>query len=361
MKTNFLTFVLCVVAVSCNTLKIEEKKEGKILLSMNERSVLDLKNGAYTLHSELKSEVLNLDTNKFNLSIYSQDGIKVYEGKYGKKPQEIVVTPGAYDIKLYSDDFNTPAFAFPLFGDEQTVLVEENEAIVVKMLCKQLNAGMRLSFTDDFKKKFPGTGVKLKDMNGEISYPYSVYDYCYFKPGPVELLYSRSSGDTLLFTRPLSPAQMISLNLIYSPGNSNQVSAFKVELDTVRMWETDHFNVGLKIPTGALTIEQAKERVGEKNITVFGFILAGDATTTAMRIAPPFTSKTNIVIASSMLERNRNNCFVVELPSGKVRDGLNLVENAHLLGSAVIVTGEIASSYYGYTGIKGTKSYSILY
>ena len=62
-----------------------------------------------------------------------------------------------------------------------------------------------------------------------------------------------------------------------------------------------------------------------------------------------------------MLERNRDNCFVVELPSGSVRDGLNLVAFPENLGKAVLVTGNIVESYYGYIGIKGTKAYTILY
>ena len=94
---------------------------------------------------------------------------------------------------------------------------------------------------------------------------------------------------------------------------------------------------------------------------VFGFILGGDVTETTMRVKPPFASQTNIVLASSMNERNRNNMFAVELPSGTIREALNLVDNKKILGSAVVITGNIVESYYGYPGIKNTKAYSILY
>ena len=79
-----------------------------------------------------------------------------------------------------------------------------------------------------------------------------------------------------------------------------------------------------------------------------------------MRIAPPFTSASHIVIAPSMMERNRNNCFVVELPSGEIREALNLVVNDDLLGSPIVVVGDIVESYYGYTGIKRTEDFTLL-
>jgi hypothetical protein len=52
--------------------------------------------------------------------------------------------------------------------------------------------------------------------------------------------------------------------------------------------------------------------------------------------------------------------FAVELPSGAVRDALNLVTNPSRLGSPVLITGTVVESYFGYIGIKNTKSYVLL-
>jgi uncharacterized protein len=65
-------------------------------------------------------------------------------------------------------------------------------------------------------------------------------------------------------------------------------------------------------------------------------------------------------VAGGKNERQRANCFAVELPSGPIRDAINLVDNPDLIGSAIVVTGEIVSNYYGYIGVKGTKAYSLL-
>ncbi len=357
--------LVAVLAVGCTNLEtgseseIEELSSGKIRLSISDDSYEELKEAVYAMQSVWSDNMANLDTNNFILSIYTEQGSKVYEGKYGKRPQEIVVVPGAYDIKLYSGKGLAPAFESPIYGDEQTVIVEASSSIDVTLVCKQVNAAMRISFTDDFRREYPGDGLKLKDVNGEVLYPYATYDFCYIMPGTVELLYNNGVMDTLLFTRKIAAAQMISLNLSYS--KNKRSASIKLDLDTTRSWSTENYDVGLNIPTGAMTINQAKENIGEKNVMIFGYIFGGDATENTIRVRPPFKSRTNIVIAPSMNERKRTNMFVVELPSGEIRDALNLVSNRSLLGSAVVITGNIVGNYYGYPGIKGVKAYSLLY
>lgn len=351
--------VVCIV-VSCNALDFIEQDRGSITLSVTNQTISPLEAGGDAFYTSKSGVVKELDTNNFILSIYSETGVKVYEGRYGNKPSEFVVVPGAYDIKLHSCKFNSPGFDLPLFGDEQTVIVGSDMAVNVTLKCRQLNGAVKLDFTTGFKLKFPGSGIELRDINGSMHYSYDSDRFCYIEPGAVELYYKGNGQDTLLCTRRIEESQMLSLKLSYAPGNTNS-SNVSIDIDTARIWKSEGFNVGHKIPTGACTIEQAKGMIGEKNVTVFGFILGGDASETAMRIAPPFSSKTNIVIAPSMLERNRNNCFVVELPSGSVREGLNLVTYPEYLGKAVILTGNIVESYYGFIGMKATKSFAILY
>ncbi len=347
------------VLLGCSGLEIVESGSGVISLSIDEESLDGLQEEMMSSQKIWSAQIANLDTNDFNLSIYSQSGSKVYDGKYGKRPGEIVVAPGAYDVKLYSRGFNKPQFDSPQYGCEQTIMVEDNSSVAATLGCKQVNSGIKLSFSDAFKKRFKGDGISVKDVKGKILYPYSGSGFCYVTPGVVELLYNNGVEDTLLFSRQLDASQMLSLDLEYAP--ASRTASLKMDFDTVRSWNRESFNAALKIPTGAFTIEQAKAHIGEKNVMVFGFILGGDATETTLRVGPPFKSRTNIVIAPNMKERNRNNMFVVELPTGEIREALNLVVNSKLLGSAVVITGNIVDSYYGYPGIKSTKAYSILY
>jgi hypothetical protein len=47
----------------------------------------------------------------------------------------------------------------------------------------------------------------------------------------------------------------------------------------------------------------------------------------------------------------------VFLPSGKVRDALNLVDNPELLGKKVCLKGDIVESYYGLVGLKNVEAF----
>ena len=351
-------FLAAFVLQGCTSFMLREPQEdndarGSIALAIDGVHSPNYSDGTF-----LKSGI-NTDTNSFILSIYSTDGEKVYDGLYGERPQEIVVAPGGYEISLRSQRFNPPVLDTPVFGEEHTIVVAENEQTKVSFVCTQVNAGVRLVFSDDFKDKFAGSGVVLAQGKKRLEYSYKEKKYAYVSDEPFSIIYSRGGADTVLLEKILAAGQMVDMRLVYSSSRST-ASAFKVEIDTTREWLSYTYNVGLKLPSGAVAIEEAKELIGERNVKVFGYIFGGDPTGTTVRIGPPFSSATTLVIAPSMSERNRNNMMVVELPQGSVRSALNLVSHPDYLGRPVLVTGTITDSYYGYPGVKNTKSYMLL-
>lgn len=60
---------------------------------------------------------------------------------------------------------------------------------------------------------------------------------------------------------------------------------------------------------------------------------------------------TNIVIAASASEKTDANTVVVQLPSGAVRDGLNLPQNPSVLGKEVLLYGNLVA-YFKVIGVK---------
>lgn len=350
-------FCACIFQ-GCTSFMLKEPQgsgqaKGSIALAIEEPPKDYFSDGTF-----LKSGI-NTDTNSFILKIYSTEGEKIYDGAYGERPAEIVVTPGSYEIAIYSQKFNPPALDTPVFGDSHTVLVAENEQARVSFLCKQVNAGLRLTFSEDFKKKFEGSGVVVVQGKKKLQYDYSQKKYAYVSTDVFQIVYSGMGEDTTLLEKSLEAGQMLDMKLVYSASRSS-ASVFKVEVDTTREWLGYNYNVGLKVPSGAVSIYEAKEMIGERNVKVFGYIFGGDPTNSTVRVGPPFDSKSTIVIAPSLSERNRNNMMVVELPSGSVRNALNLVNNPDNLGRPIVVTGTIAASYYGYPGVKSTKSYTLL-
>ena len=359
---NFLMFCSCLAFIAgfvsgCEDMAFEESVT--ITMNVSSQSFDKMKDEMYGSLPVWGKDLEQIDTNEFILSVYSRQGGKVYEGKYGKRPSEFTVLPGIYDIKFTSGIPKGPAFNAPVYGDEFHISVEASSQLEITLMCSQINSAVRLNFTESFKEKFKGEGLIVKDASGQLLYPYSSNDFCYVTSGDIEILYNNGISDTLLLARQIPVSQMLTINMSYV--EASRAVSMKVEKDTVRKWKTENFNAALKIPSGAYTIEQAKQMIGEKNVMVFGFVFGGDVTQNTVRVRAPFSSRTNLIIAPDMRERNRNNMFAVELPSGDVRDALNLVDNRKLLGAAIVVTGNIVENYFGYPGIKGTKDGVVLY
>jgi hypothetical protein len=99
---------------------------------------------------------LNLpDTSAFLLKITDAGGKVIYSGNYGDCPESLEVSPGSYNVRLVSSEFNKPAFDAPQFGDEQCVLVPQNGVCHVKLLCRQINSGVRLKISSGFLTRYP--------------------------------------------------------------------------------------------------------------------------------------------------------------------------------------------------------------
>ena len=69
-------------------------------------------------------------------------------------------------------------------------------------------------------------------------------------------------------------------------------------------------------------------------------------------------SNTNIIIADNPNETDTSKCIPVQLPSGVVRTGVNLVDNPGNLGKKITLTGEI-QKYFGMAGFKNATAYTI--
>lgn len=67
-------------------------------------------------------------------------------------------------------------------------------------------------------------------------------------------------------------------------------------------------------------------------------------------------NKTNLLIADSKTETDYKNCLVLQLPSGDVRNALNLKDNPSNLGKEVIVKGSL-EKYFGTYGLKSITEY----
>jgi hypothetical protein len=109
----------------------------------------------------------------------------------------------------------------------------------------------------------------------------------------------------------------------------------------------------------ALTVSQARSSIGSKDVWVCGYIVGGDLTSASASFDEPFTSRTNILIGPKSSTSDKDACLSVQLPSGDLREVLNLVDNPRLLKTKVYLRGDIVDAYYGIPGIKNISEYRL--
>ena len=334
-------------------------KDGELMISFDS-----------ALSDDTRTSVEIPDTNDFLLHVEDADGKVIYDGSYGKAPEKVMVKSGSYNVRALSASFTKPAFSAPQFGDEQCVLVEDGASVSVRLMCTQMNSGMRLKVDSGFLTSCPGASLVLKSKEGSLPYSYSEKRIAYFLPGNVSLVLSEGGTDKTLMTRWLEPGEILTLGVKVSSGqagSSSETSGRKdisVSVDTSRVWVEDIYVIGEGTKKGessenAMGITQAIASVGENDVWICGYVVGGDLSLSSASFDEPFSSRTNILLGPKQVTTSRSSCLAVQLPNGSVRDNLNLVDNPGLLGSRIRLKGDVVASYYGLVGVKNVSDYVV--
>lgn len=308
------------------------------------------------------------DTNDFILTIRDADGKTLYEGSYGDSPESLPVQPGSYTIGIVSVPFKGPAFSKPQYGDRQVAVVPSGGTVTVKLQYTLQNAGIRLKTAPDFLTSFPDGVLFIKQDADKLKYGYYEKRIAYVFPGDVSVMLSNEGKDEILFTSHVEAREILTLNLSApTPGTTG--SSVSVAVDTSKNWTTDSFVIGGDHPEGgngengwehAVSVADAPSYSGQSGIWVYGYIVGGDLSSAGKSVKTEGISKnTHIALADRSSITAKASCLAVELPKGSVRDALNLVDHPELQGKRVYVKGNVVSSYFGTTGLKGTKEYRL--
>lgn len=307
------------------------------------------------------------DTSDFLLTLKDQSGDIVYDGRYGDMPESFKVKAGSCTVSIISEEFTCPAFDSPQFGDEQCVVVPSDGVVSVKLVCSQLNCGVRLRVAPEFLDTYPQSVLFLKSGEGKLMYGYSEKRIAYFRPGTISLSMVTGSDEEILMTRTLLSREILSIGVSVaasSGGGQSSRQGISVSIDTARVWNETACVIGGSDTGGsdsgdALTISQAKDNIGAEDVWICAYIVGGDLTSASASFDPPFKSRTNILIGSRSTIADRTSGMSVQLAAGAIRDALNLVDNPNLLGSRIMIKGDIVESYFGLPGIKNVTEYRI--
>lgn len=352
VKVSCLCAMLAVSAVSCGMLEnVEESGMGELRISFAD--------GGLT-----RSSAEIPDTSDFLITVTGPGGDVIYDGAYGASPESMMVSAGSYTINVRSCEFTVPAFSKPQFGDEQCVVVPSGGVADVKLTCRQVNSGVRLKIDRSFLTGCPQGSLFLKSSAGKLMYSYTERRIAYFKPGNVSLMLSESGTDRILMTRTLQPQEILTISVSAASPSSTAKESITVAVDTLRNWTDDSYVIGGSSGKGgvsadALTVSQALASVGEEDVWVCGYIVGGDLSSSSASFEAPFTSRTNIVLGPRSSTASKASCLSVQLPTGEIRDGINLVDNPSLLGRKISLRGDIVEAYYGIPGIKNITEYEL--
>ncbi|TWT27546.1 DUF6359 domain-containing protein [Planomicrobium sp. CPCC 101110] len=93
--------------------------------------------------------------------------------------------------------------------------------------------------------------------------------------------------------------------------------------------------------------------------TVKGYIVGTASSKTSYDQEAPFTVNTNLGLADSPDETDPAKILPVQLPSGSIRTGLNLMDNPTNFKAQVTITGSL-EAYFSTAGLKSPSAYTIL-
>lgn len=299
------------------------------------------------------------DTNDYILTVRDASGKVLYEGAFGDSPQALEVDPGTYTVGIVSIPFSEPAFDSPQYGDEQAVVVPAGQSVTVRLNCTLQNAGIRLKTGPDFLQTYPD-GILFVQQDGvKLKYLYREDRIAYVKPGlaSVLLYHENQARYETLFSRLMEAREVLTVTISAPGGSGGGSSHISVQTDTSKVWTRDTHIIGGN--TGApISVADAFSHIGEEGVWVTGYIVGGDLSTAGKTVKTEgITKNTHLALADRSSTTEKASCLAVELPQGKVRDALNLVDHPTLIGRKVRLKGNVVEKYFGTVGMKSTSDY----
>ena len=117
----------------------------------------------------------------------------------------------------------------------------------------------------------------------------------------------------------------------------------------------------MKVTLGRLSVAEAIAAYDANNkadVTIVGYIV-GVVDNNVNKFTGSTTVNTNLLIADNPNETNGENCIPVQLPSGTVRNELNLVDNSDIYKKKVALTGSL-ETYFKVAGLKEVSAYEFI-
>lgn len=337
---------------SCAGFFTENKADGSLMIR--------LESGQF----QTKSSITLPDSSEFTVGVYAEDGSEIYNGTYGNLPDRLIVSPGTYNISLRTGNPDKLAFSNPVFGDDKCVIVPAGGVEEVKLLCTQINSGIRLRIASNFLTSYPKGVLFVKTAKSKLMYSYTEKRIAYFPSGEVSLMMENDGEQTNLLTKSLESREILSVSVSApSPDAAAEegVKSISVLIDTTRNWTGTDVVIGEQSEGSsmdeAIDVSTARVSAGRKSVWVYGYLVGAFSSSSHITFEAPFPSATNCAISGRTSASSNSSCLSVELKKGELRDAVNLVDNPDNVGRKIFLKGELVESYYGTPGIKNITEF----
>jgi hypothetical protein len=348
MKRQILLLILSLSAMCACSDKDAPEKKGTGVLTLNINGSASLKAG--------------VEVTDFILRI-SDGATEMLKERIGDLPEEILLPEGSYIVEAYSAEFYVPKFETPVYSGKTTVEIEAGETKEAALVCSQSNAGIRVMWASAFIDAYSAFQAQIDCNAGYLNYSSMETRAGYFLPGTVSISVT-ADGQTIncgsitlaardMVTATLRPKQTPSGNLSIDISVDETVNSREVEITV------DQGNAEPNSETNPYTIAEAVARQGqgETDAWITGYIAGSKPSAGYDFTNSAAWQTTNIVLADEVAETNDAKCVFVELGTGAIRAGLNLVDNPNNLYRKILIKGNL-SAYFTRAGLRNVSAYS---
>jgi len=345
-----------------NTFYYFLRLQASLMLLLSFGGCLKMPSGEGTISISLYSSLTKTGSGipsegDFILRVRNSRGEYLYNGRFADSPESMEVPAGTYEVSAVSCDFSAPGYDSPQYGDSRVVTVTSGGTVAVALYCSMLNCGVLLDVDESFCTLFPSGTLYLKSSDGTLMHSYSESRTAYFMPGTLSVLLDDGTSSQTLLMRELPARQILSIRLSANSSVTQTGVSIQVDTSVTRVCEDYVYGNGGNSIEDAFSISQARDRIGQSGVWVWGYIVGSFSSSTKMQTEAPFAKNTNIVIASRTVVTDKSNCLSVELKTGDLRSDVNLMDNPGNLGGKIYLKGDIVQSYYSIPGLKNVTEY----
>jgi hypothetical protein len=356
MRRNILKAAGCILFAAlwaCNGLKIVPGPNGTLIVDVAVETPFGVRTRSASLDNYVFLLIKQGGDTLYNSTVEAITG------------SALSLEPGYYVIEVFNETFTVPAFDKPYYYCRDTAAVVGGESCKVFLVCKQVNAGVRVVFSEAFSVQHASYSINISGTGGSLNYDSTSEDrWGYFFPGQINLTLTADGSSSDPVERQIQEKYMYTFLVEESGGTQDNVEpVITVSVDTTRSWITSLWNDtggtvrGLTKET-AYTIAQASTLEGGLNdIWVCGYIV-GCYSSNGSFLYEGSNSATNLALADTDSYIEKPMSYPVELPLGAIRDALNVVDHPDYIHTKVWIKGKTNASYFGLPGMKSPKEYS---